>query len=357
MESNFSGLKVFEFAGNEHEIGRAYGESCRDSIKECINWWYDTLKDVLPGKSLADMVECNKQFKAPIEAASPELFSEMQGIAEGSGCTIDEIVYLQSCAELDSGGSFYMMGCTSFATAGDATLSGQTITGQNLDWFPNSEPIILRIKPLGKPAYLTLTWPGQLGMMGITELGTSLFINILAYPELSVGVPTNVLANLTLLQKNVPDMIRVITQNKRTVPFNYLFAGKDGEMIDVESTPGKCGCVMPEDDILTHSNHFLTPYLQDKDLGDQTSFPDTFLRQLRLKKLMKKHYGQLTPEIMMKLMQDHQGYPDSICRHCDLTGPSYEQFDSGASVVAVPGEGKMYATSYPCQNPYKLYTL
>ena len=48
-----------------------------------------------------------------------------------------------------------------------------------------------------------------------------------------------------------------------------------------------------------------------------------------MRQLMENHRGELTPEIFMnEILQDHRGYPDSICRHCDLTGPIGEQFDT-----------------------------
>lgn len=73
---------------------------------------------------------------------------------------------------------------------------------------------------------------------------------------------------------------------------------------------------------------------------------------------MEEHRGDLCPEVMMTLLQDHQGWPDSICRHLDMAGPTFERFETTMSMVAVPGEGKIYATANPCCNPeYKLFTL
>jgi len=115
--------------------------------------------------------------------------------------------------------------------------------------------------------------------------------------------------------------------------------------------------LLPEKDILTHSNHFLCHYLKEYCLGGQTSFPDTFLRQYRLKQLMEDRYGELSPEVMMELLQDHRGYPDSICRHCDTAGPEFEQFRTLISIISQPGEGKMWVSPQPCQAPYKLFTL
>ena len=116
----------------------------------------------------------------------------------------------------------------------------------------------MRVKPKTGPSYLSFTLAGHLAQVGINEYGLGEFMNILLSAKSQVGVPYNIIANKILLQKNVPDQIRVITQAKRTMAFNYMLAGKDGSIIDVETTPDKCGLVLPDRDILTHANH-LTP--------------------------------------------------------------------------------------------------
>ena len=277
--------------------------------------------------------------------------------------TTDEILFIQGGWELDSCGPA-AFGCTDFACAGKATKDGKTIVGQNFDWYPNAPTIVERIHPKGKPSYLTVTWPGHLAQVGLSESGFGMFINLLLTKDNGrVGVPYAFICNKILYQKNVPDAIRAVTQSNAASSFDYTIAGKDGEMVNVEvsasSTRGvKCGIVLPDRDILAHSNHYLTHYLQPYCENDQSSFPDSWLREYRMRQLMENHRGELTPEIFMnEILQDHRGYPDSICRHCDLTGPIGEQFDTVFSCVGIPEDGKLYTVNNPCENPYKLYTL
>jgi len=358
MKKEFNYFPLYEFSGTHREIGRQYGEECKADIKHTVQWWYENLAQAIPGnKSMQDMIDATKVFGEPIRDYAPEIYDQMVGVAEGSGCTIEEIIFINGGCELDAAYPAFM-GCTSFACSGEATVGGKTITGQNLDWLPGVAIHALRLKPKDGPAILCFGWAGTVATVGVSELGLSHFTNILLSPKAQVGVPWNIICQKILSQKNVPDQIRVITQCKRAIAFNHLLTGKDGEIINVETTPDKCGMVLPDRDILAHSNHYLCHFLQKDDMNDQTSFPDSFLRQYRLQQLMEQHRGELTPEIMMELLQDHRGYPDSICRHCDLTGPVYEQFESQISMVALPGEGKIYATANPCENPvFKLYTL
>ena len=73
---------------------------------------------------------------------------------------------------------------------------------------------------------------------------------------------------------------------------------------------------------------------------------------------MEAKRGELCVDVMKNILTDHRGYPDSICRHCDTTGPIGEQFETSMSMISIPEEGKLYATANPCMNPnYTLYTL
>ena len=115
--------------------------------------------------------------------------------------------------ELDSCGPA-AFGCTDFACSGQATKDGKTIVGQNFDWYPNAPTIVERIHPKGKPSYLTVTWPGHLAQVGLSESGFGMFINLLLTKDNGrVGVPYAFICNKILYQKNVPDAIRAVTQS------------------------------------------------------------------------------------------------------------------------------------------------
>ena len=70
----------------------------------------------------------------------------------------------------------------------------------------------------------------------------------------------------------------------------------------------------PVDNIFTHSNNFVTERFKAGDMM-ANCIPDSFLRVKRLDNLMRKHKGNLSADLMKELLQDHNNYPDSICRH------------------------------------------
>ena len=356
MKSQTS-FTLHEFKGTWKEIGRQYGEECREEIKDMHAYWENALSVVMPGTPMDVIVEKSSIFADPIRAYAPEFMEEIEGIAEGAGISVSEALFHQGSFEMDVTGPLYIGGCTSFAASGKATKGGKTIAGQHFDWFDGAAMVVMKLKPENGPEIIGTSIAGQLLQFGINSLGIAHYANVLCWPKSIVGVPAVVSAQKALLSKNVPDALRCITQCQNAIALNHLIAGKDGDILDVEVTPDKCGILLPDRDIMTHSNHFLTHFLQDRDMADQTSFPDTFLRQYRMKQLMEEHFGEIDVDVMKELLTDHRGYPDSICRHCDEDGPAHEKFRTLISIISMPEEGKIWVSPQPCQYPYQEFSL
>ena len=49
--------------------------------------------------------------------------------------------------------------------------------------------------------------------------------------------------------------------------------------------------------------------------ADRNSISNSVVRYNRAMRLLREHFGQLTPELFKKLLSDHAGYPTSICKH------------------------------------------
>jgi isopenicillin-N N-acyltransferase-like protein len=144
-------------------------------------------------------------------------------------------------------------------------------------------------------------------------------------------------------------------------PYRYhVLASAEGEIIGFESTSEEFQILQPEKDIMVHSNHYLSDKFKQVD-GVYTAFrdfPDTFFRTTRIRRLMEKHYGDITPDVMMDILSDHDNYPNSICRHPDANAPSGLLGETLASVIMIPEDRKMYiAYGHPCQCEFATYGL
>ena len=348
--------KYYEFEGSFREMGRQYGEACRNEISYNLNRWYEVCSVTNPGMTAEEFSARSVIFEEPVKNCCPEAYEMILGISEGSGLPVQDIIFINSGYEMGMELEGYAAGCTSFAAAGRTTADNKTIVGQNMEWHDGFEVTVMKCRPDNAPAFLALTFAGMLAHFGISEAGFGHFGNGVMCMLQQTGPTDIVITQKIFLQTDLSNAVRCITTAEAAIAVNHLMAHKDGQIIDVESCPGHNGIILPDDDILVHGNHFNTPSMKQYCVTEKSPFADSFVREYRLKRLMEERKGSITPEVMMELLQDHQGYPKSICRHMGKLPD--EGFHTVSSMVAVPEEGKMWATDgNPCENEYVLYSL
>ena len=160
-------------------------------------------------------------------------------------------------------------------------------------------------------------------------------------------------------QRSISAALRVLCQSARGCLYHVL-ASAEGDIVGFESTSDEFQILQPDNDILTHSNHYLSDTFKQVDGAYTTfrDFPDTFFRTTRIRRRMEQRYGDITPDVMMKILSDHNNFPSSICRHPDSSVPPGLMGETLASVIMVPEERKMYiAYGNPCQCEYLEYGL
>jgi isopenicillin-N N-acyltransferase-like protein len=82
----------------------------------------------------------------------------------------------------------------------------------------------------------------------------------------------------------------------------------------MEGSATDCEAIYIADDILAHANHYINPVMR-KFESDRNSIGNSVFRHNRALRLLREHFGQLTPKLFQKLLADHAGYPTSICKH------------------------------------------
>jgi isopenicillin-N N-acyltransferase-like protein len=132
---------------------------------------------------------------------------------------------------------------------------------------------------------------------------------------------------------------------------NHLIASA-GEAISCESTPAAVYEVLPEDGLLAHSNHFLSARAREAvhDTGI-AAHPDTIDRAPRIEQLLTAQ-RPVEPADLRAAFCDHDGYPDSICRHAETIEPG--TWTTVASVVMDLDELRVWlAAGPPCGARYR----
>lgn len=157
-------------------------------------------------------------------------------------------------------------------------------------------------------------------------------------------------------QKSFENAVDTLCNTARGLEYYHL-ADARGNILGIESVYDGYTVLAPEKGILVHANHYETPEYAEND-GAHTYIPDSFHRAQRLRGLMDQYYGSLTPQIMMTLLADHDGYPNSICRHPDDSQPETLASMSKASFIMIPAERKMYiCAGPPCENKYEVFLV
>ena len=359
-------LKLIEVGGTPSQIGFQYGEACPE-IKKMLDLTYKELEGAGLGRAaVAPLVQ---KYIPPIEEFAPEILDMLRGIAEGAKVGFEEICLLNVWLDIVSR-KIMQGGCTSFIASGEATSNGETIIGQNIDWRPARDETlaILKIKPNQGPQSLAITTTvGSLGTMGLNSAGLGVGANLLLH-KASVsshgGVPEVAISTKLLATENMAKAIGVIASavkisaaSATSHPMAVLLASGEGDSANVEAIPDDISVLYPEKGIIARANHFQTDRFKSGDLM-VTLAPDTFMRSQRLLTLMTQRYGKLSVDVMKELMQDHNDYPDSVCRHGDKTFPLDQQLKSNATIISNLSEKKTYiAWGNPCENEFTEYKL
>ncbi len=354
-----NGFPLIEISGEPFERGVQHGEQTVDLIQfNLAGYWRLFEHDAGLDRSAAS--EQARRYLRPIEGYAPHLLEEMRGIAAGASVSLDDILALNCRTEILSMGTIPMREeCTALFVAPGATADGHTLVAQNWDWANvlRGGAVLLRIKQPGRPTVLTLTEAGMVGKIGFNSAGVGVVTNFLRHDHRRVGVPFHLILREAINAPRLGLAVAAVYRDTRADSGNYLLAHADGEAIDFEAVPSDVGFLYPQDGLLVHTNHFVTPRLQAGDVGIVSS-DHTLLRYGRATRLLRAQTGQITAETLKSIFRDHFNHPKSICRHPDPGQPEIERNATLASVIVDLTVGEMHVTAgEPCERKYHSFCI
>ena len=336
-----------------YEIGKDYGRQAKEMIAHSIND-YKQVFALSSDRSWEEMQEFALSFVDITRREMPEVMEEVEGIAEGSGFSLADIMIVNCRYEITK---FPKKNeCTTGAVLPEAAKDGKMYLIKNWDYRVGimDHILILHITQPDGTRIMGLTEAGQVLRSGVNTHGIGLVSNNLQsiYDSWNVGIPT-VFARRQIMKfhtlKEAADYTRSFP---RAVSCNMLLAGyKEKQAIDFEVYPNGADEIFPKDGILTHANHFV---VQPKIHALQRTLRDARMREL----LMEKH-GEIDVDYIKCCMADHVNYPQSLCRHPPIpTQPlmmrtitvSNEIVDFEAGVVHI-------CAGPPCTGDYRTYVL
>ncbi len=345
-------LEIIACSGTMYKIGKQYGAVRRNSFVTSIN---SLFKEYITSNktSREEIITTMRKYLSLVKSFDPELVEMLQGQAEGAGVSLEEVFLLRCNFEF----SFYYQQmktfCTSFAVTGQATRDGKTIIGQNFDATCGRSIDLVKTTHEDGLKQLSLVFWGACELV-LNSAGLGMVLNVVVSPpeEQLFTLPACCVIPKAMRQWRIGDALGIFCAAGRSM-MHYCLASKEGDIIGIETKPDDFNVLQPERDILVHANHYHTERFKKGELVYMGA-PSTYIRELQIKGLIEKHYGNITLERMMEIMSNHNNHPRGICNHA-LEGSTAETL---ASVIMVPEDNAMYVTTgHPCQYEYEEYRL
>ncbi len=371
-------LPIVDLKGQPGEQGFAHGRALAEDIAHNLDLYFHRFEREVE-LSRAEAVSRTKEYLAAIDGRAPGYEASMRGLAEGAGVPYDEVAVLNLRYEL----LYYQYGtvkaaeaarelaarerrpepdgCTSFALLPEATRDGRLIIGQNWDWFPQAKCALLRCRGDGEPALLGFTEAGIVGAKtGFNERGVALCINGMLSTEddwSRFTLPFHWRCHAILRSGGFEEAVALVADEPRTCTSNFLLAGTPDRVVDLEASPEHLGRIVCEDGCLAHANHFEDPEGLGIEEPPSLTRHHSRHRARRLGTLLTD--GKVwSLSALMEALRDHDGRPNSVCRHGDETLPEIERVITVSSIIMDPEAGMLWATDGPpCEGDYRAFTL
>lgn len=353
-------IDALEVSGGPHDIGYAYGSACKQLIAQALKGNYSYYAKYTKFTK-ASVLRLARKYTPFIVNYAPELEEEIAGISEGAGITQEEVVMLATYYEIMYHYAGLGMGCTAIAVTGTATANGETFVAQTNDealepWGQDFSRIVYA-RPRSGPEYLTYTYPGFPGQMGVNSKGIAQCANALITPEYRIGVPVQVITREILQQASIGDALDAIRRAKRASSVNFLIADENGEIYDMEATPTSYDCFYSSERMV-HTNYFLSRRLGVKKDVILENLIDPVIRYNRMNRILKEIPRQATAKDLMEAFKDHVNYPNSICRHPNERLPPKDRMRTADCMIFSATKKSMWlANGNPCQAEFQALTM
>jgi isopenicillin-N N-acyltransferase-like protein len=354
---------AFSFAGSHREIGRQYGEACRDLIRRHLDLALDRLQRISHVEADA-AYERALQFREPVMRFAPFFDEEIEGVADGAGLTLAQAYLLQIRAEVAAPAIWdgqVIDGadeCTTFAALAETTRNGVALAGQNADLpaLYKEIAVVAEMRPDDRPATLMLLPAGQISYIGINDRGMACFANFLTCDGWRTGFPRYFYSRLALMHETVDAGIAAIRGVERASSRNMLLLDSHGSAADLETTPTRDARLDPVNGFVTHANHYTASELLEEERSGTEAIANSTVRQARMDSLLNEHRGRLDAEAMQAVLRDRETAPDALCR-APADNTTYDTI-TFASVIAEPSIGNLrVAVGPPHEHEYVLHTI
>ena len=290
--------------------GQSHGEEFRDAIQELVEIRTSLMREKNPGlnQKIIDQLAL-EQWHNTIQFHC-KLGAELQGIVDGSGASIADIIILNNYTDFrdiqvdDQGCSLAYV-----------NFDHGPVVGQTWDMHGSAKRYVCCIDlPESNHAGRTVVFSvvGCVGMMGFNSRAGMLGVNNINTDGAKPGAIWPVIVRAVLESNSFQQMADCLTSSPKTSGHNYLIAQRDQAQM-WEVAPGCNDQVQRkatgEKGYMIHTNHCLGKNMVQR----ETAISQNSTTHIRFDLLQKKISSVSSFEQMYDLMNDHENYPKSIC--------------------------------------------
>ncbi len=362
-------------SGTPYERGRAYGAAVPERVARSAEIYGRALDGL--GASDAFRQRLTTEFAARIEAFGAHYLEEMRGIADGAGVPLGDVVMInartevvaqarrQSAAPGEAAATPHEPedGCTGAVILAGRSSNGRLLHGQNWDWRSEciETGIVLRVHRDDGPDILTFVEAGGLARSGLNSAGIALTANYLECERdfRTTGVPLSLLRRKILEQQHFAEAMGAVVNTPKSCANNLMMSTAEGFAIDFECAPDEVFSVLPEDDMLVHANHWVSPAARSKlkDTG-VANMPDSYYRDWRVKRLLQQAGTSLALDDLKRAFFDDFATPFAVCRPPRPSSLSGNLSATVAMIAMEPASGFMDVLPLPAlQRGFTRYSL
>ena len=318
--------KLIEVEGTPRARGLAYGRAADTQLCHGLGVYRRLFGE--HGMSWDSVLGYAAQLRDSLSGLVPEAMEELEGIAEGAGVPLEEVLVINGRSEIinlhaqrPKDTSKLDDGCTAAVVLPELTESGRLLHVQNWDWLPEcaDSTVVLRIRNETAPDVLTFVEAGGLARAGFNSEGVAITGNNLTSGQdgkAPFGVPLSVIRRRVLEAGGYSQALTELHRLPRTVSNNMTVScAVSGDCLNFETTPEQIYWQAPEGPCLTHANHFTIPSarVRERDMGIARG-ADTLFRDRRLRKLIEQGGAGHTLDTLAMALDDRFGAPRGIIR-------------------------------------------
>lgn len=302
-------LKHIEISGDHYEIGVALGKLASDAIREVV----PKIESVKLLRSLWLGSDRLSQIEAMARAQFPLYMREMDGIADGAGVPLEDILIwncrgdlpLEAVLSSESG-----IGCTTVMTNPGSGGTIRIVHNEDGHEALHGKCTMVTLHPTKATSITGFYYPGIIlgHNFGLNEYGLVQTVDNISPHDKKIGVPRHIVSRASLACPSLDEAVSIFKRRDRASGFHYAIAKcGDNRLLSVEAPASNC-IVREVKGRTVHTNHLIFDELQG---ADQTIGVSSKYRLEKAEELVNRTSAEPVTALSILGNDDNKEFP--IC--------------------------------------------